>query len=271
MATKHLALALAITLAPALVRADPLSCSLDGYRAQAGLAASQANDVLTIQWTGDRNQELRLRFALVSGTPTIQDLAIRKARGTWGVVAANVVPDYRVMSGLRRMSNQQMQPLRGLGVELTSEIVDKYRWDPFWDAPLDLSAPNGRGGNPPPAAGVANQPGLPRKSDEITRASATYRVTSCSVKTDGARAIVSFPGVTLGVFSGSLQYTIFKGTNLIEQDVLATTTRPWVAYKYHTGLRGLTTANARVAWKDIANTWQEYRFGGAKNDDEVPL
>ena len=121
MAIKHLALALAIVLAPAVARADPMSCSLDGYRAQPGLAASQANDVLTIQWAGDRNQELRLRFALVSGTPTIQELAIRKARGTWGVVAANVVPDYRVMSGLRRMSNQQMQPLRGLGVELTGD------------------------------------------------------------------------------------------------------------------------------------------------------
>jgi hypothetical protein len=264
-------LALAITLAPALVRADPMSCALDGYRAQSGLAASQANDVLTLQWAGDRNQELRLRFTLVSGTPTIRELAVRKAGGTWGIVAANVAPDYRVMSGLRRMSNQQMQPLRGLGVELTSDIVDKYRWDPFWDAPLDLSPPSGRGGNPPPASGVANQPGLPRKGDEITRASAAYRVTSCSVKTDGARAIVTFPGVTLGVFSGSLQYTIFKGTNLIEQDVLASTSRPWVAYKYHTGLRGLATAGARVAWRDIANTWQEYRFGGARNDDEVPL
>ena len=271
MAIKHLALTLAFVLAPAIVRADPMSCALDAYKAQPGLAASQANDVLTLQWAGDRNQELRLRFVLVSGTPTIQELAIRKARGSWGVVAANVVPDYRVMSGLRRMSNQQMQPLRGLGVELTSEIVDKYRWDPFWDAPLDLSPPSGRGGNPPPAAGVANQPGLPRKSDEITRASAAYRVTSCSVKTDGARAIVSFPGITLGVFSGSLQFTIFKGTNLIEQDVLATTTRSWVAYKYHTGLRGLTTSGTRVAWRDIANTWQEYRFGGAKNDEEVPL
>jgi len=46
------------------------------------------------------------------------------------------------------MSNQQMAPLRaGLGVELTSEVVDKYRWSRFWDAPLDLSAPSGRGGN----------------------------------------------------------------------------------------------------------------------------
>ena len=271
MPIKHLCLAIAIACAPALAQADPMSCSLDGYKAQAGLTASQAGDVLTLQWTGDRNQELRLRFTLVSGTPTIQELAVRKARGAWGVVAANAVPDYRVISGLRRMSNQQMQPLRGLGVQLTNDILDTYRWDSFWDAPLDLSKPAGRGGNPPPDAGVANQPGLPRKADEITRASAAYRVTSCLVKTDGARAIVTFPGVTLGVFTGSLQYTFFKGSNLIEQDVLATTTRPWVAYKYHTGLRGLSTAGARVAWKDIANTWQEYRFGGAKNDDEVPL
>ena len=271
MAIKHLCLAIAIACVPAFAHADPLSCSLDGYKAQAGLTASQASDVLTLQWTGDRNQELRLQFALMNGTPTIKELAVRKTRGSWSVVATNAVSDYRVVSGLRRMSNQQMQPLRGLGVELTNEIVDTYRWDPFWDAPLDLAKPNGRGGNPPPDAGVANQPGLPRNADEITRAPAAYRVTSCSVKTDGARAIVTFPGVTLGVFTGSLQYTFFKGTNLIEQDVLATTTKPWVAYKYHTGLRGLTTTNARVAWKDIANTWQEYRFGGAKNDDEVPL
>jgi len=44
-----------------------------------------------------------------------------------------------------------------------------------------------------------------------------------------------------------------------------------VAYKYHTGLRGLSTRGARVVWRDIANTWQEYRFGGAQNQDEVPL
>ena len=245
---------------------------MDGYRAQPGLSATQAGNALTLQWTGDRSQELRMRFALEQGTPTIQELAVRRAGGAWGVLASNAVSDYRVASGLRRMSNQQIAPLRGLGVELTSEVVDKFRWDPFWDAPLDLSAPNGRGGNPPPAAGVANQPGLPRKPEEITRAAAVYRVASCSVKTEGTRAVVAFPGVQLGVFSGTLQYTIFRGTNLIQQDVLATTNVPWVAYKYHTGLKGMSTAGgARVAWRDISNTWQEYRFGGAKNDDEVPL
>ena len=61
---------------------------------------------------------------------------------------------------------------------------------------------------------------------------------ACTVKTNGARARVSFPGVQLGVFSGTLQYTIFKGTNLIQQEILATTSQPWVAYKYDAGLKG---------------------------------
>jgi hypothetical protein len=121
-------------------------------------------------------------------------------------------------------------------------------------------------------AGVANQPGLPRKSEEITRAAASFRVTTCDVKTNGSRLEVTFPGVQLGVFTGALQYSVFKGTNLIQQDIVASTPKPWVAYKYNAGLKGLsTTAGARVAWRDIANNWQDYRFGGAANEQEVPL
>ena len=261
----------ALLLAAAPASAEPLSCSLAGYHAQPGLTASVANGALVLQWSGDRSQELRARFVLTQGTPTIEELAVRKAGGTWGVVASNVVADYRVTTGLRRMSNQQMAPLRGLGVDLTSDIVDTYRWDPFWDAPLDLGAAANRSANPPPAEGVANQPGLPRNGSEVVRSSARYAVTSCTVTTDGARLVVTFPGVTLGAFTGSLQYTLFKGTNLVQQEVVATTSTPWVAYKYHAGLTGMSIAGARVVWRDIANAWQDYRFGGATNDDEVPL
>ncbi len=213
-------LVLTLTLLASAAHADPMSCALDSVKAQPGLTVSQAGDVLTVQWDGDRNQQLRMQFALRQGTPTIHELAVRRAGGTggWGVVAADAIPEYRITSGLRRMSNQQMAPLRGLGVELTNEIVDLYRWDPFWDAPLDVGAAANRSSNPPPAQGIANQPGLPRKSDEVTRASAVYAVTACTVKTDGSRVLVSFPGVRLGVFSGELQYTIFKGSNLIQQD-----------------------------------------------------
>ena len=64
-------------------------------------------------------------------------------------------------------------------------------------------------------------------------------MTGCDVKTNGARLEVTFPGVQLGVFSGALQYPVFKGSNLIQQDILATTNEPWVAYKYDGGLKGL--------------------------------
>ena len=38
------------------------------------------------------------------------------------------------------------------------------------------------------------------------------------MKTDGARIEVTFPGVEAGIFSGSLQYTVYRGTNLLRQE-----------------------------------------------------
>jgi len=260
----------ALVSGSAPVQADPLQCDMRGYKAAPGRAAALADNVLEVAWNGDAQQDVRLRLALVGGAPTVRELAVRARGGRWSVLAVDATPDYRVVSGLRRMSNQQMVPLRGLGVDLTAAVVDKYRWDPFWDAPLDLSPPSGRGGNPPPAAGVANQPGLPRKPDEIKRAVAVYRSTSCTVTSNGARMEVTFPGVQLGVFSGALRFAIFRGTNLIQQEILATTNAPWVAYKYDAGLKGLSARDASVAWRDTSGAWQAHRVGGSKADD-VPL
>ena len=52
------------------------------------------------------------------------------------------------------------------------------------------------------------------------------------MKTDGARLEIAFPGVHLGVFTGRLQFTVYQGTNLIRQEVVAKTSEPSVAYKY---------------------------------------
>ena len=120
----------------------------------------------------------------------------------------------------------------------------------------------------PPVAGIANQPGLPRKPEEVKRGEAIYQVKSCEVTSAGGRIDVSFPGVKLGVFDGRLEYTVYKGTNLIAQAIVAKTEERSVAYKYEAGLKGLTIQPAsRVVWRDMSNLWQEYRLGGAKNDE----
>src|SRR5262249_49172389 len=49
--------------------------------------------------------------------------------------------EFRVTSGIRRLSTQQAQPLRDAGIVLTPEVIAKNRWYAFWDAPLVL--PNG--------------------------------------------------------------------------------------------------------------------------------
>ena len=80
-------LACCLVLAAAPAYADPLTCTLTGYKAQSGLSAAVADNVLTLTWDGERGQELRLRFTLVAGAPTIQELAVRKGGGAWGVLA----------------------------------------------------------------------------------------------------------------------------------------------------------------------------------------
>jgi len=248
--------------------ADPLSCDLNAYKALPGLGATLSGDVLTVQWEGDRGQEVRLRFAVDNGAPVIRELAVRPKGGQWAALATSATPEFTIVSGKRRMSHQQLEPLEGLGVKITPELLEKDKWEAFWDAPLDVPGlpANGR----PPGGNLPLD--LPRSASEIHRGSAAYHVRGCSVKTDGERLEISFPGVDLGVFSGRLQYTVYKGTNLIRQEIVASTQEQSVAYKYDSGLKGLTIGDGtRVAWRDTASSWQEYQFGGAPNEGEVAL
>jgi hypothetical protein len=249
------------------------SCDVSEYKASPGLTADAAQKVLTLIWDGEKNDEIRLRLSLQNGTPEIQDVALKHKAGSWVTLATNLEPEFHVVSGLRRMTDQQLLPLKGLGVKITSQILDQDRWEAFWDAPLNVPGTEAaHHGATPPEEGVANQPGLPRKPEEIHRSSAKYDVQSCTVKTDGGRLEVSYPGVQLGVFSGSLQYTVYKGSNLIRQEVIAKTEEPAVAYKYDAGVKRMAIApGSRMVWRDAANLWQAYEFGGAVNHNEVTV
>jgi len=215
---------------------------------------------------------VRVLLSLVRGVPTIREVAVRPRAGAWATVASGLTPEFRIASGIRRMSNQQIQPLDELKVPITREILEKDRWDAFWDAPLYVGGTARQGGNPPPAAGVAGQPGLPRKADEVHRDAIAYHVQGCAVKSNGARLEVSFPGIELGVFKGALQFTVYRGTNLVRQEVVASTSASPVAYKYDAGLTGVAVQpDTRLAWRDTSGTWQENHLGGSVNDGPVVL
>src|SRR6476660_6276054 len=99
---------LAFVCSAAAASADPLVCTLSGYKAAPGLSAGVADNVLTLTWDGDRTQEVRLRLAVDAGAPVVRELAVRRKGGTWAVLAADAAPDFRVVAGFRRMSNQQL-------------------------------------------------------------------------------------------------------------------------------------------------------------------
>ena len=248
--------------------ADPLTCSVAHYKASPGLTAAVADNAATITWDGDNHQELRLRLVINGGTPTIQELAIHVGHskgqgGAWTTLLSHAAPEFRVVSGLRRITNQQLDPLAGLGVKITQEVVDREKWEAFWDAPLNIPGGESAHNNTtPPQRGVLNQPGLPRKPEEVRRDAAVYHSQGCEIATNGARIEVSFPGVKLGVFDGRLQYTVYKGTNLIRQEIIAKTSEPSVAYKYDAGVTGLELQPAtKIAWRDLKNSSARIGFG----------
>ena len=291
------------------------ACNLGQYRPVPGLTAALEGDGLTMSWNGERTSQLRLRFAIDGATPMVRDLSVRRGTGEWTTLAQNLAPEYRVTTGVRRMSNDQANALSSLGIDITQEIIDKHRWYAFWDAPLNIPGYNnpaaGRGargaGAPaplPPAAPAPPAPdalgkggtiaeqvaalqsgsrgrpgynpnpnppgmtggrgfGLPRRPDEIRRAVSSFTTSSCDVTTDGGSLAVTFPGMQIGIFDGSLRFTVYRGTNLIQMDAIARTNEPWVAYKYDAGLKGFSTATTpRVTWRDTGGHVQAHRFGG---------
>ncbi|MBI3471429.1 MAG: hypothetical protein HY013_08735 [Candidatus Solibacter usitatus] len=251
-------LVLLLPAAFAAAAAQPMTCDLGEYKAAPGLRAEMSEGALRLTWLGARGQELRASFGIDNGVPMVRELAARKANGAWAALGRDLAPEFQVTSGVRRISEQQLSPLRKLGL-MSPEFLEQEKWKVFWDAPLNV-----------PGSARTN-PGLPRQASEIRRAAASFHATGCKVKTDGARLEVSFDGLSMGIFSGRLQFTAYKGTNLLRQEAIAQTAEPSVAYKYSAGLKGFRTEGRRVIWRDVARGWQKCEFGGSPNADPVAL
>ena len=254
------------------VHAQDISCDLTQYRASEGLQASLERETLLLSWRGDQGTELRARFAIEEGQPLLRELAARRAPGEWGIVGRDLRPEYEVTVGRRRIDELRLKAMYDLGHEITPQLIEQEKWRISWDAPLSVpGVASGHLGQTPGADTLRALIGLPRQAHEIRRASASYDVTACTVRTDGSRIEVSFDGLSMGMFAGSLQYTVYRGTNLIRQEAIAKTEDPSVAYRYAGGLSGFSTGTQLVRWRDTGGDWQKYQFGGTANERNVPL
>ncbi|MBM3794999.1 MAG: hypothetical protein FJW31_13225 [Acidobacteria bacterium] len=198
--------------------AAAITCDFTAYKMTPGISAVQAGDDVRLTWMGAPDQELRAVFGVEDGVPRLRELAVRRNGGAWSIVGRTLIPEFHVTTGKRRISRQQLSPLEKLG-RTDPEYLDQEKWEVFWDAPLRMP-------------GNANtNPGLPRDPSEIRRAAAEFRPSACSLKSDGLRLELNFDGLTLGLFTGGLRFTIYQGTNLIRQEAIAKTDQPSVAYK----------------------------------------
>lgn len=254
-----------VLLASSTPAAQPLSCDLAAYTGAAGLTATLEQGVLTVAWNGASGAELRARYGLQQTQPGVRELAVRKSGGAWALLGRDLTPEFTVQTGRRRVAFSQLTPLRNLGVDVTQQdVIDREAWFAFWDAPFVV--PGVREGQNP------MNPDLPRRPEEIRRATATFNSTACDVKTDGARVEVNFTGLSMGTFSGSARFTHYRGTNLLRVEAIAKTEENLIAYKYDGALTGFSTGTLpRVRWMDTGGNAQENQFGGAPHDGPVAV
>jgi hypothetical protein len=240
-----------------LAAAQTLQCSFDGYKPVDGLHAGMNRGVLELNWQGEAGQQLQALFTLQDGHPVVRQLAVRSG-GAWVVLGKDLTPDFEITTGRRRISLTQRNLLKKFGIDTPAE-EEVRKWNTFWDAPLVV--PGGH-----------DTTDVPRKAEEIQRASVSYQSQTCRVTSDGARVSVAFDGLTLGQFAGDVAFTAYKGSNLLRQEAIAKTSQPSVAYIYKAGLKGFAIANnTKVVWRDTARQWQEYAFGGAPNNEPINL
>ena len=238
------AIALLFACAPAHLLAQA-TFDLTRARPQPGLNVSARNGALEVLWDGEAGHHHRAVFTIRDGRPLLADLATQTAGGAWKVLGANLQPEFRVTTGRRRTGHG---------------LPEDQRWLVYWDAPLRV--PGAKTGNPD----------LPRKPEEVRRFTATFASRRAAVDSDGTHLNITFDGLEMGVFRGSLRFTVYKGSSLMRQEAIATTQEPSLAYIYEGGLAGFPIdESSRLLWKDLGGNMQNFSLGGGVNEKPAPL
>jgi hypothetical protein len=255
---KYLRAIFALFAFSGLGAAQSLNCNMQDYKSVDGIKVDSSADSVAFTWEGEAGSQLRASFGLRGGQPVVKELSARKGDGEWIPLGKDLTPQFEVTTGKRRIDSVEMANLKKYNLD-TPENEEMYKWFVFWDAPLAIP-------------GTQRLAGPPRQESEITRAAVSYKSDSCKVATNGDRVSITFNGLSLGLFSGDLQFTVYKGSNLVRQEALAKTDAQSVAYIYKAGLKGFSIDdNSKVTWRDTSQVWQQEEFGGAINHAPINL
>jgi hypothetical protein len=251
---------LSVGLLTCAANGQSVRCSTEGLERVEGLTVEADSSSVLLEWEGERGEHLRARFTLREGHPQIAELAARKSGGAWIMLGKDLTPDFHVTTARRRMSETEKSILVRLKQD-TEENEERYKWNVFWDAPLEI-----------PGTEDNHLVGPPRTENEIQRAAASYHSTACYLQSDGSQVSVLFNGLTLGLFAGDAKFTVYKGSNLLRQEAVVKTDVADVAFIYRAGLKGFSlNEGTKLMWRDTSQVWQQYRFGGEVNQGPVNL
>jgi hypothetical protein len=96
-----------------------------------------------------------------------------------------------------------------------------------------------------------------------------FHPTTAVAKTVGNRVEVTFNGIRMGIFNGSLRYTFYPGTSLIQQAAVVSTQEPDTAYYYDAGLE-MMAAHDRTAGGNMASRISYYDTDGKLQEITPP-
>ena len=98
---------------------------------------------------------------------------------------------------------------------------------------------------------------------------AAFHPARATAQTVGDRVEVTFDGMTIGIFSGSLRYTFYPGTPLIQQAAIVSTPEPDTAYYYDAGLE-MTDRRDLTPGRNMASRFSYYDADGKLQEFTPP-
>ena len=177
-----------IVLSVLPVAAQGTNCDLGGYKPQEGLKAEVRGGALELQWQGNVKKSYARPLLCAPVSQSFRNWRRKNRGGKWIVLGQNLTPEFEFTSGVRRLSEQQMAPLREMKVELTPEVDREGKVECFLGFASD--------GSGPARERIWIFPESRKKS---ASAWAKYQATGCQVKTR-ARESKSLSRIRCGHF-----------------------------------------------------------------------